>query len=83
MNQQSSTPKEYLVPYSLENMNTVLNYNFDLYNRLQRNKYTSKVKDQTKYILTKGDVRQSLYFFMPSEIITDTIFKQFHFLFYW
>ncbi len=71
---QSNSTNQVNIDYSLENMNTLLNYNFDLYNALNRNK-DKKVPSNTKFVLTKNGIEQSLRFYMPSEIITDTIFK--------
>ena len=73
--QASTSAREFPIEYSLENMNTLLDYNFDLYNvALRYPNAKTPVKNLTKYVIKKNGVRQSLKFFMPSEILSKTIF---------
>ncbi len=75
MKEASTVEKEYQIDYSLNNMNTLLDYNFNLYNRTTRYpKAKDKIVNNTKYVLMKNGVKQSLNYFMPSEILEKTIF---------
>ncbi|MBN3534613.1 hypothetical protein [Mycoplasma procyoni] len=74
---QTQPDTKNLIKYSLNNFNTLLDYNFNRYNQQLRYK---NVKEDDKaptkeFKLIKNNVVQKMHWFQPSEILANTLFK--------
>lgn len=73
--QSKQGTSEVQIPYSINNFATLLDYNFDLYNALTRYRNAKTPPKERPFVLMKGDQRQKVDFFMPRELMPNTIFK--------
>ncbi len=75
LSKSSTSPID--IPYSINNLNTLLDFQFDAYNasiRYKNAQDVDKPKDKT-FNLKKNGILQSTNFFMPRELMNTTIFK--------
>ncbi|WP_436359141.1 hypothetical protein ACR34G_01965 [Mycoplasma sp. 480] len=72
---QKNTDKKTNINFSVENFNTLLDYNFDFYN-LEKRYPNRKIKNKnTDFKLQKNNINQKIHWFKTREYLKDSIFK--------